>query len=87
VAETHAPERARAFRRMLAARAAREAAKARSFVASDRHRLEVNYYDYRRLMKRLTSRFGPVRKMKLEPQTPVIPEAEPRRGEAIRDPV
>ncbi|HEY1246620.1 MAG TPA: NAD(P)-binding domain-containing protein [Hyphomicrobiaceae bacterium] len=87
VAETHAPERARAFRRMLAARAAREAAKARSFVASDRHRLEVNYHDYRRLLKRLTRRFGPVRKMRLEPHPPVIPEAEPRRGEAIRDPV
>jgi hypothetical protein len=27
----------------------------RTFVASDRHRLEVNYYDYRRLMRRLTA--------------------------------
>jgi hypothetical protein len=67
VAEKHAPERARALRRMLAAR---EAAKGRSFVASDRHRLEVNYYDYRRLMKRLSRRFGPVRNMKLVVEGP-----------------
>ncbi|MBO0763158.1 MAG: NAD(P)-binding domain-containing protein [Hyphomicrobiaceae bacterium] len=64
VAGKHAPERARAFRQMLATRAARTGR--RTFVASDRHRLEVNYYDYRRLMKRLNRRFGPVRKMKLE---------------------
>jgi hypothetical protein len=50
---------------MLAGRAAR--ANARTFVASDRHRLEVNYYDYRRLMKRLNRQFGAVRRMKLEP--------------------
>ncbi len=66
VAGTHAPERARSFRKALAARAAREAAQARTFVASDRHRLEVNYRDYRRLLHRLNRRFGPVRKMKLE---------------------
>jgi flavin-binding monooxygenase-like protein len=66
VAGTHAPERARSFRKMLAARAAREAAGARTFVASDRHRLEVNYYDYRRLLLRLNRRFGSVRKMRLE---------------------
>jgi cation diffusion facilitator CzcD-associated flavoprotein CzcO len=63
VAGKHAPERARAFRRRLAARAQRAAP--RTFVASDRHRLEVNYYDYQRLMKRLNRRFGAVRKMKL----------------------
>jgi cation diffusion facilitator CzcD-associated flavoprotein CzcO len=56
VAGKHAPDRARAFRRMLAARAARVGR--RTFVASDRHRLEVNYYDYRRLMKRLNRRLG-----------------------------
>ena len=50
---------------MLAARAAKAAR--RTFVASDRHRLEVNYYDYRRLLQRLNRRFGPVRKMRLEP--------------------
>jgi hypothetical protein len=64
VAGQLAPERARAFRQMLAARAARMGR--RAYVASDRHRLEVNYYDYRRLMKRLNRRFGAVRKMKLE---------------------
>jgi cation diffusion facilitator CzcD-associated flavoprotein CzcO len=64
VAGRHAPVRARAFRRMLAARAARAAR--RTYVASDRHRLEVNYYDYRRLMLRLNRRFGAVRRMKLE---------------------
>jgi hypothetical protein len=50
---------------MLAKRARR--AGARTFVASDRHRLEVNYYDYRRLMMRLNRRFGAVRRMRLEP--------------------
>jgi hypothetical protein len=66
VAGRHAPERARSFRKALAARAAREEARARTFVASDRHRLEVNYHDYRRLLHRLNRRFGPLRKMKLE---------------------
>ena len=42
-------------------------ARVHGVVASDRHRLEVNYYDYRRLLKRLMRSFGPVRKMKLEP--------------------
>ncbi|MFZ1105865.1 MAG: NAD(P)-binding domain-containing protein [Hyphomicrobiaceae bacterium] len=65
VAGKHAPKRARSFRRMLAARAARAAR--RTYVASDRHRLEVNYFDYRRLMKRLNRRFGAVRGMRLEP--------------------
>ena len=51
---------------VLATRAAREEARARTFVASDRHRLEVNYHDYCRLMRRLDRRFGPVRKMRLE---------------------
>ncbi len=45
-------------------------ARVRGFVASDRHRLEVNYYDYRRLLKRLIRRFGPVRKMKLGSTAP-----------------
>ena len=62
VAGKHSPEGARSFRKMLAARATR--AGARTFVASDRHRLEVNYYDYRRLMKRLNRRFGAVRRMR-----------------------
>jgi pyruvate/2-oxoglutarate dehydrogenase complex dihydrolipoamide dehydrogenase (E3) component len=64
VAGKRAPERARSFRAMLVERARR--AGARAFVASERHRLEVNYYDYRRLMQRLDRRFGPVRKLRLE---------------------
>jgi NADPH-dependent 2,4-dienoyl-CoA reductase/sulfur reductase-like enzyme len=64
VAGKHAPERARRLRAMLAARA--QSAGTRTFVASDRHRLEVNYYDYRRLMQRLIRRFGPIRKIRLE---------------------
>jgi cation diffusion facilitator CzcD-associated flavoprotein CzcO len=73
VAGTLAPERARAFRQWLAARAAK--AGRRSFVASDRHRLEVNYYDYRRLMKRLNRRFGAVRRMKLEAGVSLSPRS------------
>jgi cation diffusion facilitator CzcD-associated flavoprotein CzcO len=64
VAAERTPERALRYREMLASR--HGAPRARSFVASDRHRLEVNYYDYRRLLKRLLRRFGPVRRMTLE---------------------
>jgi cation diffusion facilitator CzcD-associated flavoprotein CzcO len=73
VAGQRMPERALAFRQMLATRAAKAAR--RAYVASDRHRLEVNYYDYRRLMKRMNRRFGAVRRMKLE-------AAPARSGEA-----
>lgn len=66
VAGRHAPGRARSFRAMLASRAAREAARARTFVTSDRHRLEVNYYDYRRLIRRLNRRFGRLCTTRLE---------------------
>jgi cation diffusion facilitator CzcD-associated flavoprotein CzcO len=76
VAGKHAPERARRLRAMLAAHAART--DRRTFVASDRHRLEVNYYDYRRLMKRLNRRFGQARYMKLEP----VPAAQ-RAGASV----
>jgi cation diffusion facilitator CzcD-associated flavoprotein CzcO len=74
VAGRHAPDRARSFLGMLTERSAR--AGVRTFVASDRHRLEVNYYDYRRLMKRLNRRFGSLRKMKLEPDLPGIAQAD-----------
>ena len=57
VAGKHAPEPRAAGSAKCWRRAARSGA--RSFVASDRHRLEVNYYDYRRLLKRLLRRFGP----------------------------
>jgi hypothetical protein len=79
VAGKHAPERAGALRQMLAGRAAR--ANARTFVASDRHRLEVNYFDYRRLMKRLNRQFGAVRRMKLEPAAALAREdGKPQGG-------
>lgn len=64
VAEARVPEQARQFRADLAAGVGTGE---RTFVASDRHRLEVNYYDYRRLLKRLIRRFGAVRKINLEP--------------------
>ena len=81
VAGKHAPGRARRFRAMLAARARR--AGTRTFVASDRHRLEVNYYDYRRLMKRLNRRFGSMRRMRLEPDAAGrTPAAGPASAEA-----
>jgi cation diffusion facilitator CzcD-associated flavoprotein CzcO len=81
VAGQRAPEQARRMRAMLASRSAR--AEGHGFVASDRHRLEVNYYDYRRLMKRLIRRFGAVRKMRLDPaSTTRKAEAEPAPAEA-----
>jgi thioredoxin reductase len=63
VAGERAPETARQMRALIAAKDA--ASRGRSFVASDRHRLEVNYYDYRRLLKRIARRFGDVRTIKL----------------------
>jgi hypothetical protein len=63
VAEAVAPARAQRLRAGLATAAAR--IRAHAFVGSDRHRLEVNYYDYRRLLLRLIRGFGPVRRMKL----------------------
>lgn len=76
VAENRAPERAQALREAIAARHAANVR--RSFVASDRHRLEVNYYDYRRLLKRLMRRFSDVRGMNLSP----APRAAPTVSEA-----
>ena len=64
IADASAPERASRFRAALAATGAKLR---RTFVASDRHRLEVNYYDYRRVLKRLIRGFGPVRAMNLAP--------------------
>ena len=74
VAAQRAPERARRFRACWPSGGAARAS--RGVVASDRHRLEVNYYDYRRQLKRLIRRFGPVRKMNLgskpSPRTPEV---------------
>ena len=63
VARAVAPARSRRLRSALASGAV--AMRARGFVGSDRHRLEVNYYDYRRLLRRLIRGFGSVRRMKL----------------------
>jgi thioredoxin reductase len=71
VAEQQAPERAQALRAAIAKRHASNAR--RSFVGSDRHRLEVNYYDYRRLLKRLMRRFSDVRRMALTPTRHAAP--------------
>ena len=71
VAGARAPDTARRMRELIAARDA--AARGRSYVASDRHRLEVNYYDYRRLLKRIMRRFGNVRTMKLTPAPRTAP--------------
>lgn len=62
VAEARAPDVARRAREALIAQ---DSKARRTFVGSDRHRLEVNYYDYRRQMKALNRRFGRVRTMKL----------------------
>ena len=67
VAEAAAPARADRLRADLASGATRM--RAHTFVGSDRHRLEVNYYDYRRLLRRLIRGFGPVRRMKLPGKT------------------
>jgi hypothetical protein len=65
VAERLAAARAMRFRERITAEA--QAPRRGAFVASDRHRLEVNYYDYRRLLKRLIRSFGAVRNMTLPP--------------------
>ncbi len=68
VAGEHDPERARRMREAL--RSGSNSVRVSGVVASDRHRLEVNYYDYRRLLKRLIRKFGPVRGMRLVPAAP-----------------
>ena len=60
IAAVRAPQRAARFRANLSLLEKRS-----PFVASERHRLEVNYYDYRRKLKRLIRSFGNVRKMRL----------------------
>ena len=77
VAGQREPERARRFRDLLAERG--KSARVSGVVASDRHRLEVNYYDYRRQLKRLMRRFGPVRKMNLSPGAGAAPAMRPAK--------
>src|SRR5262249_18026354 len=69
------PERARPTQETL--RTAGSNARGAGVVASDRHRLEVNYFDYRRLLKRLIRRFGPVRGMTLDTKPPQTARATP----------
>jgi pyruvate/2-oxoglutarate dehydrogenase complex dihydrolipoamide dehydrogenase (E3) component len=64
VAEAKAPQRAARFRAGMTNDAAHM--RPGKFLTSDRHRLEANYYDYRRVLKRQIRRFGPVRKMRLD---------------------
>jgi cation diffusion facilitator CzcD-associated flavoprotein CzcO len=67
VAQQSAPEIARRFLALMRAGAT---APAPRFVASDRHRLEANYYEYRRLLRRHIRRFGRVRKMQWSATAP-----------------
>jgi cation diffusion facilitator CzcD-associated flavoprotein CzcO len=79
VAQMHAPQRWRKFRARLA-RAVRERSR---FVASERHRLEVNYFDYRRKLKRLNRGFGSLRKLRLGQATGMVPTPVGARDAAI----
>lgn len=54
-AQKHAPAKADWFRRLKASGGIADQGR---FVASDRHLLEANYFDYRRQLKRLTRGFG-----------------------------
>ncbi len=71
VAQAKAPDYAARLRALMAVPASHTG----RFVASARHRLEANYYDYRRLLKRHIRRFGPVRKMVLGPMPAASPSA------------
>jgi cation diffusion facilitator CzcD-associated flavoprotein CzcO len=66
VAQAHAPDLARRFRAHLGSMKSN----GRTFVGSDRHRLEVNYFDYRRLLKRLLRHFRSVRNLPLTANGP-----------------
>jgi cation diffusion facilitator CzcD-associated flavoprotein CzcO len=83
VAGAVAPARARRLRDGLASGAI--GMRKRAFVASDRHRLEVNYYDYRRLLRRLIRGFGPVRRLKL-PARSFPPERSTAEAAPVADP-
>src|SRR5262245_21105089 len=60
IAERRAPGRWARFRARLA-----DATERARFVPSERHQLEVNYFDYRRKLKRLNRSFGSMRKLRL----------------------
>ncbi len=65
VAREKAPEVAENFRDRVIA-AGPDRGMQRHFVESDRHKLEVNYYEYRRALKRLLRKFGPLAKTALD---------------------
>jgi hypothetical protein len=73
VAKARAPAHANRFLQSLV----RSTPLGRSFVASDRHRLEVNYFDYRRVLKRRIRSFGAIRDMNFRPlvQAQLPPQA------------
>ena len=84
VAQVKAPERAARFLAGMAT-AAGDVGRG-TFLASDRHRLEANYYDYRRLLKRHIRRFGPVRKMRLDAtSTGRLPKSVVRHRERAKE--
>jgi dimethylaniline monooxygenase (N-oxide forming) len=70
IAERRAPARWTRFRAGLA-----EVRGRGRFVASERHRLEVNYFDYRRKLKRLNRSFGSLRNERLGASTAAPPPA------------
>jgi cation diffusion facilitator CzcD-associated flavoprotein CzcO len=72
-AQDRAPAKARWFRRKKAAGRTPDTG---AFVASDRHLLEANYFDYRRQLKRLTRRFG----RKLAACETTVPLSHPSTG-------
>ena len=59
IAERAAPDEARAFRNRVATGAGPVSME--SFVASDRHKLEANYFDYARTLKRVVKMFKKTR--------------------------
>jgi hypothetical protein len=70
VATSEGHSRASWFRRLKAQGAA--CAPHASYVQSERHRLEVNYYAYRRELKRLLRGFGPMAMAVLTPGAPIV---------------
>lgn len=88
VAMAQFPDKAQWFRKLKSAGATAIAGRG-SFVASDRHKLEHDYYEYRRALKRLLGKFGPAREAKLAPArvdagTAPSPEPAAAGGQAGR---
>ncbi len=75
IAERSAPDEARAFHET--ATRATGSPRGEHFVASDRHKLEANYFDYSRALKKAARQFRRAAVMPFEPTTSVAPEVEP----------